>query len=540
MTDGTTNVVPGTIDTYTIVVTNNGPDAVVTVTDTVPAALLNPFFTGAGFVQVGPDLWEGILPGLASGATVTFTLTGTIDPNATGPITNTVTADPPAGTTDPIPGNNTASDTDTMPADLQVIMTGPASAVPGTGTTYTFTVSNNGPSAVSSLTLTDASTPALLNPTFGSPSAGSYDPLTGVWSGLSLASGDVVTLTLTGTIDPNATGVLTNTVTVAPPAGTTDTNPGNDTFSFTNTLTPEADLAVTLTSPINAVPGTSTTYTFTVTNTGPSTVSTLTLTDSSLPVLLNRAFTTPEGSYDPLTGVWSGLSLASGDVVTLTLTGTIDPNATGPITNTVTVAPPAGTTDTNPGNDTVSFTNTLTPVADLAVTITDGKTTVAAGTPNTYTITATNNGPSTAVAAAVTDTFPADLTSVSWTAVASPGSSVSATSGVGNINTPVTLLPGGTATFTARGLGVAGRRLRGRSCARIDGERRLKLTAGAGNGGFRRRQRCGRRIEYSASQRRRITADLSDATARVRLSSSLDRLAGADEERRRTTLRGRG
>src|SRR5262249_19716271 len=37
----------------------------------------------------------------------------------------------------------------------------------------------------------------------------------------------------------------------------------------------------------------------------------------------------------------------------------------------------------------------------------------------------------------------------SWTAVASPGSSVAAAGGSGNILTTVTLLPGGTATFTA-------------------------------------------------------------------------------------------
>jgi hypothetical protein len=46
-----------------------------------------------------------------------------------------------------------------------------------------------------------------------------------------------VHLTLTGTIDPNATGSLINTVTVAPPAGTTDTNLANNTASDTDTLT---------------------------------------------------------------------------------------------------------------------------------------------------------------------------------------------------------------------------------------------------------------------------------------------------------------
>src|SRR5262249_53800806 len=92
---------------------------------------------------------------------------------------------------------------------------------------------------------------ALLNPNF-TPSAGAYfstlagpNTNTGVWSGLSLASGQSVTLTLTGTIDPNATGLLTNIVTVAPPGGTTDTNSANDTATDTDTIPVATTLATT-------------------------------------------------------------------------------------------------------------------------------------------------------------------------------------------------------------------------------------------------------------------------------------------------------
>ena len=55
------------------------------------------------------------------------------------------------------------------------------------------------------------------------------------------------------------------------------------------------------------------------------------------------------------------------------------------------------------------------------------------GTSTTYTIVVSNAGPSTAVAQQVTDYFPAAITAVSWTAVASAGSSVAAASGTGNI-----------------------------------------------------------------------------------------------------------
>src|SRR5262249_30631427 len=69
------------------------------------------------------------------------------------------------------------------------------------------------------------------------PSVGAYNVGTGVWSGLSLASGQNVTITLTGTIDPNAAGTLANTVTVTPPAGTTDPTPANNTTTDTDMTT---------------------------------------------------------------------------------------------------------------------------------------------------------------------------------------------------------------------------------------------------------------------------------------------------------------
>jgi uncharacterized repeat protein (TIGR01451 family) len=76
--------------------------------------------------------------------------------------------------------------------------------------------------------------------------------------------------------------------------------------------------------------------------------------------------------------------------------------------------------------------------------------TVVAGNSFAYTITVQNSGNDTATGASVTDTIPQGLTDVTWTAVASNGSSVAAASGSGDINTLVTLAPGGTVTFTVQ------------------------------------------------------------------------------------------
>jgi uncharacterized repeat protein (TIGR01451 family) len=85
--------------------------------------------------------------------------------------------------------------------------------------------------------------------------------------------------------------------------------------------------------------------------------------------------------------------------------------------------------------------------SDLGVTMTDNATNVSQGQTLTYTVVVTNGGPNAVVGATVTDTFPATLSGAIWTCVASAGSTCAA-SGSGNLNTPVSLLVGGTATYT--------------------------------------------------------------------------------------------
>src|SRR5262249_9112666 len=89
--------------------------------------------------------------------------------------------------------------------------------------------------------------------------------------------------------------------------------------------------------------------------------------------------------------------------------------------------------------------------ADLAITNSDGVTNVAPGSPITYTIVVTNNGPFAVSGATVVDNVPASITGVTWTCAASAGNSCPA-SGSGSINTSaVNLMKGGTATFTLSG-----------------------------------------------------------------------------------------
>ena len=414
-TDNKTSIVPGTSNTYTITVTNNGPSTIssLTLTNAIPAGLLNPVFTpSSGTYNSSSGVWNGLT--LASGNSVTITLEGTIDPTATGSISNIVSVSPPSGVSDTNSSNNTATDIDTLTpqVDLSVTQTdNKTSVTPGTSNTYTITVTNNGPSTINSFTLTDSIPAALLNATFGTPSSGSYNSSSGLWGGLNLASGNSVTITLSGTIDPTATGSISNTVSVSPLSGVSETNSANNSSTDTDTLTPQVDLSITQTdNKTSAVPGTSNAYSITVTNNGPSTINSFTMTDSVPAALLNATFGTPSsGSYNSASGLWNGFTLASGNSVTITLSGNIDPTATGSISNTVSVSPLSGVTETNSANNSSTDTDTLTPQVDLSISLTNDKTHVVPGTNTTYTITVINNGPSTINSFTMTDVIPSGL-----------------------------------------------------------------------------------------------------------------------------------
>src|SRR5262249_17794964 len=99
-----------------------------------------------------------------------------------------------------------------------------------------------------------------------------------------------------------------------------------------------------------------------------------------------------------------------GGSLTFTVGATVAGSATGTVTNTAIVTPPAGTTDPTPGNNAPSDTDTVTPASDLSVTENDGTTSVAAGGSATYTLVVGNAGPSPAVGALLRDPAAPNLT----------------------------------------------------------------------------------------------------------------------------------
>jgi uncharacterized repeat protein (TIGR01451 family) len=459
--------------TYTLTVSNTGPsDATnVNVVDTLPGGFTATAFNpSAGVLPVsptsGPFTWT--IGTVAAGTTKVLEVTYAVAAGVpAGPATNT--ADVRIG--EQVQGTATATVTVGLVGDLGIEKTGPATAIPGTAISYTFVVTNGGPSDVVDALVNDALPAGIVNASWNATySPGSSGPAAGTGSLagvlVTLLAGGTGTFTITGSIDPLATGVLVNTSTVSPPEGVTDPNPGNETSTVTTQLVPTADLAAAK-QRTSATPtaGSPVTYEIVVTNLGPSSVTSFGIVDVTTPALVGVGTSVDRGTYDPLTGVWTaaaGDSLGSGGTVTFTLSGTIPAGATGTLTNTVTVSPPAGVTDPNPDNNTATVTDPIAAISSLTIVKT-GDITYKAGGFLAFQVVVTNRGPSFATGVRVVDALPSGVVNWSWQVTyvgvgsqTTDGSPDSVTASAAGIDKLMNLAVNGTATFTILALTQTG------------------------------------------------------------------------------------
>ena len=263
----------GTI-TSTLTVANAGPSpaADVVVTDELPG--------GATFV--------GASPGCTLAGSVVTCAVGTV--TAGGTATATVTLAIPAGSTaesltnvaavnsstaDPDPANNVAGSSVAVArqANLSVSKTvTPATVVPGQTTTYTVTVTNNGPSNALNVTATDTVPDPNLDLTSASaPGATCTVTVDVAQCALpALAPGAALVMTVVGRVAQDAPGGLAIGNTATGTSNTSDPDDADNTATASiTTAAPQADIATTKTAGL-AVAGGQVTYLVTVTNNGPS------------------------------------------------------------------------------------------------------------------------------------------------------------------------------------------------------------------------------------------------------------------------------
>jgi uncharacterized repeat protein (TIGR01451 family) len=243
---GPSSVTAGTNATYTITITNNGPNAAqgVVLSDLLP--------TGSNFVsmtqtagtdaftfgQSGGNVSETATGTIASGSSDTFSLV-VAAPSSLGngaPFNDTASVN--ATNPDPNTANNTATVTGTVVnnnpnADVAVSVSGPSTGNEGDTVTYNITVTNLGPAGATGVVLTDT-LGSLLNYVSATSSQGTFSQSGGVVTFTigSIASGGTVTATVTAqAIEDGSTSDATSVTSTSP-----DPNSANNSASVTTSF----------------------------------------------------------------------------------------------------------------------------------------------------------------------------------------------------------------------------------------------------------------------------------------------------------------
>lgn len=450
-------IIPGVPTTYTISISNGGPNDTfgIDVIDQLPPAFLASSKSWTCTASAGsscPASGTGDLVtkiDLLDKGSVTFKLTATVAPGATGSVTNTIRAVPPAGAVDADLANNVASDTDQLRpvADLQVSITNNRSTlVPGTDVIYTVTVRNPGPSdapifgLLAKIPSSVSITGIICNSTgggCGTYSAATSDPGTIAYGGARLpaGAGNSIELTITGRIRPGERGTAVATAEAQIPAGAVYSDPvlANNQSSDSDPLTPVADLAITLSDGrLLAIPGESVTYQLTVKNNGPSDATGFNIATTIAPALTVTGVTcTVSGGDCGVRGSGAGqplfsevrLRAESGNLITIEITAIVSAGATGTLSSIAEIVIPsgAGFTDPGPGPNFASDSDQLTPTADLSIRKSSGASSLVPGGNVTYTVDVSSKGPSDAVGFGVIDQLPAAVSLISVTCVATNG-----------------------------------------------------------------------------------------------------------------------
>lgn len=364
LVSGPASVNAGAPLSYSVTITNNGPDITIgtaDVTITLPSGATGASALGSGWVCNAPA--GGVIScssgaNIANGASFPVITVSMTAPAAPGNVQNSATV---SSLTDANPGNNVGSATTNVvaQADLSITKTGPASTSSGQNVVYTIVVTNHGPSTATGVTVSDP-TPAQMSFVSNSGACVSTFPC----NLGSIAAGQSATITATFSTPVGFSGNASNTATVS--SSVNDPNGGNNSATATTNFAAPADLSITKT----AAPGpyltrAALTYTITVSNTGPATATGVVVNDV-IPAGTNFISATPsQGSCAGTSTVSCNLgTLANGASATISLQLGL-PSTAGTVQNTATVT--GSVPDSVPANNSATATITVDAPTPFAI-----------------------------------------------------------------------------------------------------------------------------------------------------------------------------
>ena len=384
--DGPAQVNEGQAFSYTLTVTNDGPDEAtnVAVVDTLPAGVEFVGATGAGW---SCGLSNGTVtctrPSLAAGASAAITIDVTA-PLEVGTLINTASTS--ADEDDPNDDDNTdEEETQVVNTTLgiSVVKSASPTSVPETGSQVTYTVEIANNSDVDAVTIEDISDDELnhldLNGICGVP--------------FTLEPSADAECTFTASIAGQAGENHVNTITVS---GTDDdgdavSNFDEATVTFVDVL-PELTIEKSPNVPSVPETGGTVTFTATVTNAGEEPVTLTSLVDSQF------------GDLTDACVLGNGVNLAGSEAFSCEFTRTVSGNASGPDhTNTLTATAEDddGNVANAQGDATVGFRDVA---PSISVSKTPSPTSIPeTGTSATFTVVVTNDGDEPVTLQALTD-----------------------------------------------------------------------------------------------------------------------------------------
>jgi uncharacterized repeat protein (TIGR01451 family) len=448
--------------TYTLTAKNSGTLATVgtvSVTDTLPAGLTATAISGNGWTCTLATLTCTRSDALAIGASYpVITLTVNVATNAATSLINSAAVSGGGEV-------NTANDTATNPttinsiADLTVTKTHTGNFTQGqTGAAYTLSVTNSGTLAtVGTVSITDTLPTGLTATAIsGNGWTCTLATLTCTRSTVLAAGASYPVINLTVSVAANAPASLINSTTVS---GGGQIYTANDTATDPTAINGVPDLTIAKTHTGSFIQGqTGASYSLTVTNSGTAATSgTVTVVDT-LPTGLTATAASGNGWTCSLNTPSAGkVQCTRSDVLAVGISYpainlTVNVAASVPVgTNSITnSASVSGGGEINAANNSTTDPTTVAAIADLRLSKTANPTDPTVGSAFNYTITVTNDGPSTATNVQVTDRLPpsSDVSINSASISKSQGSTVYNAATPNIVWTVGTLAPNTSATLT--------------------------------------------------------------------------------------------